>query len=150
MIRPALAALALFAVSLAAEAQTYQGRELTDVQLVANTTAVVSGKPFKVGLLLHMVPGWHTYWKFPGDAGIPTEMKWSLPNEWKIGELQWPIPLKIDEPGDILIYGYHDEVLLTQEITPPAALAGSSVKLTAEASWLVCEKICIPGSKTLT
>jgi DsbC/DsbD-like thiol-disulfide interchange protein len=78
------------------DAQVYEGRELVKAQLVANTTAVVPGKPFTVGLLLHMVPGWHTYWKFPGDAGIPTELKWKLPPQWKTGEIQWPIPLKLN------------------------------------------------------
>ena len=96
-----------------------------------------------------MFPGWHTYWKYPGDAGIPTEIKWKLPPGWKVGEIQWPIPLKLKEPGDIQIYGYHDEVLLMQEITPPASIADSAVKLSAEASWLVCEKLCIPGSASL-
>jgi thiol:disulfide interchange protein DsbD len=96
-----------------------------------------------------MVPNWHTYWKFPGDAGLPTEITWTLPDGWKAGEIQWPIPLKLDEPGGIQIYGYHDEVLLLQEITPPASLKDSQVQLAAEASWLVCEKICIPGSAKL-
>ncbi|MEY2485753.1 MAG: hypothetical protein QOH39_1401 [Verrucomicrobiota bacterium] len=127
-------------------AQTYEGRELVKAQLIADATAVVEGKPFTVGLLLHMVPGWHTYWKFPGDAGIPTELKWKLPNGWKVGEIQWPIPLKLADPGDIQTYGYADEVLLMQQITPPASIAGSTVRLAANANWLVCEKICIPGS----
>ncbi len=129
-----------------ARAQTYEGRELVQAKLLADTSAIVPGKPFTAGLLLHMVPNWHTYWKFPGDAGIPTEISWKLPEGWKAGEIQWPIPLKILEPGDLQIYGYHDEVLLMQEITPPASLKDSSVQLAAEASWLVCEKICIPGS----
>ena len=106
---------------------------------------IVPGQPFKVGVLLRMVPHWHTYWKFPGDAGIPTEIKWNLPAGWKVGEIQWPIPLKLVEPGDIQIYGYHDEVLLIQEITPPASLDVSAAKFSAEVNWLVCEKICIPG-----
>lgn len=132
-----------------AAAQVYEGRELVKAELIADTTAVVPGKPFMVGVLLKMVPGWHTYWKFPGDAGLPTEIKWNLPAGWKVGEIQWPIPLKINEPGDVLIYGYHDEVLLTQEVTPPASPGDHSVKLSAEASWLVCEKICIPGGAKL-
>ncbi len=127
------------------EAQVYEGRELVKAELLAKTTAVVPGQPFTVGLLLKMVPHWHTYWKFPGDAGIPSEIKWKLPEGWKVGEIQWPIPLRLVEPGDIQIYGYHDEVLLMQEITPPASIADKSVKLSAEADWLVCEKICIPG-----
>jgi thiol:disulfide interchange protein len=140
-------ALSVFVVLQSpARAQKYEGRELVQAQLLADTTAVVPGKPFTAGLLLRMVPNWHTYWKFPGDAGISTEVKWKLPDGWKAGEIQWPIPLKLIEPGDIHIYGYHDEVLLLQEITPPASLKDSSVQLAAEASWLVCEKICIPGS----
>ncbi|MGI8481718.1 MAG: protein-disulfide reductase DsbD domain-containing protein, partial [Chthoniobacterales bacterium] len=103
--------------------QIYEGRELVKAELIANTTAVVPGKPFTVGLLLRIAPGWHTYWKFPGDAGLPTEIKWNLPPGWKVGDIQWPIPLKLNEPGDVQIYGYHDEVLLLQELTPPSSAA---------------------------
>ncbi len=138
--------LSIFAGVASLQAQTYGGKVLVKASLVADTTAVVPGNPFTVGLLLRMAPGWHTYWKFPGDAGIPTEIKWNLPPGWKVGEIQWPIPLKLDEPGDIQIYGYHDEVLLMQKITPPASIAEPNMKLSAEANWLVCEKICIPGS----
>ncbi|HEY5767258.1 MAG TPA: protein-disulfide reductase DsbD domain-containing protein, partial [Candidatus Udaeobacter sp.] len=116
---------------------------------LADTTAIVPGKSFTVGLLLRMAPGWHTYWKFSGDAGLPTELKWKLPPGWKVGEIQWPIPLKTIDPGDIETYGYENEVLLMQEITPPGKIDSSSANLPAEANWLVCEKICIPGSATL-
>jgi len=128
--------------------QEYQGRQLVKAELLADTNAVVPGKPFTVGLLLRMAPAWHTYWKFSGDAGLPTELKWKLLPGWKIGEIQWPIPLKTIDPGDIQTYGYENEVLLMQEITPPTKLDSSSVKLSADASWLVCERICIPGGAT--
>jgi thiol:disulfide interchange protein len=141
--------LSIFAFAPLGQGQTFEGKELVKAELLADTNAVVPGKPFTVGLLLRMAPGWHTYWKFPGDAGIPTELKWKLPPGWKTGEIQWPIPLKLREPGDIQIYGYHDEVLLMQEITPPASISDSTVKLSADASWLVCEKICIPGNASL-
>jgi len=142
-------ALLLSILAGAIYGQTYEGRELVKSELLADTNAIVPGKTFTVGLLLRMVPGWHTYWKFPGDAGIPTELKWKLPTGWKVGEIQWPIPLKLAEPGDIQIYGYHDEILLMQEITPPASISSPIVKLAADASWLVCEKICIPGSASV-
>ncbi len=141
--------LSIFALVPLAQSQTYQGRELVKAELLADTNAVVPGKPFTVGLLLRMAPHWHTYWKFSGDAGIPTELKWKLPPGWKAGEIQWPIPLKTIDPGDIQTYGYQDEVLLMQEITPPARIDNSPVKLSADATWLVCEKICIPGNASL-
>jgi thiol:disulfide interchange protein/DsbC/DsbD-like thiol-disulfide interchange protein len=130
-------------------AQSYHGKQLVRPELLADTNAVVPGKPFTFGLLLSMAPGWHTYWKFSGDAGLPTELKWNLPPGWKIGDIQWPIPLKTIDPGDIETYGYENEVLLMQEVTPPSKIDSSSVKLSAEANWLVCEKICIPGSATV-
>src|SRR5947208_156912 len=139
----------LVAVAPHGLAQTYQGKQLVRAELLADTTAIVPGKSFTVGLLLRMAPGWHTYWKFSGDAGLPTELKWKLPPGWKISDIRWPIPLKTIDPGDIETYGYENEVLLMQEITPPSNLDTSSAKLAAEANWLVCEKICIPGSATL-
>src|SRR6266481_1489582 len=143
--------IALWAIFLAplVSAQNYQGRELVKATLLADTSAIIPGKPFTAGLLLRMAPGWHTYWKFSGDAGLPTEIKWNLPAGWKVGEIQWPIPLKTNDPGDIQTYGYQDEILLLQEITPPAKIDISPVKLSAEANWLVCEKICIPGGANL-
>lgn len=153
-LRPRVVLLSLFCWLIAAVpsdgvAQNYQGKQLVRPELLADTNAIVPGKPFTVGLLLRMAPGWHTYWKFSGDAGLPTELKWKLPAGWKISDIQWPIPLKTIDPGDIETYGYENEVLLMQEITPPSKLDDSQVKLSAEADWLVCEKICIPGNATL-
>src|SRR5437867_10993744 len=139
----------VFAIAPHAFAQTYQGKQLVKAERLADTNAIVPGKPLTVALLLRMAPGWHTYWKFSGDAGLPTEMKWKLPPGWKVGDIQWPIPLKTIDPGDIETYGYENEVLLIQGITPPSKLDDSSAKLSTEANWLVCEKICIPSTATL-
>jgi len=143
-----LVALSVLALASQSLAQVYQGKELVKAELLADANAIVPGKPFTIGLLLRMAPGWHTYWAFSGDAGLPTELKWNLPSGWKVGEIQWPIPLKTIDPGDIETYGYEDEVLLMQEITPPQRVDNSTIKLSAEANWLVCEKICIPGNAT--
>src|SRR4029077_11431962 len=139
----------LVAVAPQGVAQTYQGKELVRAELLADPNAIVPGKPFNVDQLQRRTPGWHTYWRSSGDADLPTELKWKLPPGWKIGDIQWPIPLKTVDPGDIETSGYENEVLLMQEITPPSKLDDSSAKLSSEANWLVCEKICIPGSATL-
>ena len=141
--------LSIFGLAPQGKSQTYQGKQLVHAELVADAKAIVPGKSFTAGVLLRMAPGWHTYWKFSGDAGLPSEIKWNLPAGWKVGEIQWPIPLKTTDPGDIQTYGYQDEVLLMQEIVPPAKIDRSSLKLSAEANWLVCERICIPGSASL-
>src|SRR6516164_5132590 len=145
-LRPLSVAASAILLAHSAFGQTYQGKELVKATLLADTYAIVPGKPCNAGLLLRMAPGWHTYWKYSGDAGLPTEIKWNLPPGWKAGEIQWPIPLKTVDPGDILTYGYQDEILLIQEITPPLKTEISPVRLSAQANWLVCEKICIPGS----
>ena len=74
-------------------------------------------------------------------------MKWNLPPGWKVGPIQWPIPLKLDEPGDIQIYGYHDEVLLMQEITPPASIADSNVKSVSRSELARLRKDLHPGQR---
>src|SRR3954470_10939781 len=130
--RLALAAVfaAVLCMAASADAQVYQGKTLVEAKLLADTTAVVPGKPFLVGWLLKMAPGWHTYWQFSGDAGLPTETKWTLPPGWKVSEIAWPLPHKMQDPGDIDTYGYADEVLLMQLVTPPATIPEKSVDLT--------------------
>src|SRR5438477_5769832 len=128
---------ALLCTTNVAFAQLYQGTQLVQASAVANVNALVPGEPFLVGVHLKIAPGWHTYWRYPGDAGIPTEIKWQLPPGWRAGEIQWPIPLKLTEPGDIQIYGYQDEVLLIQQITPPKNNGGSNATVSAKVNWRV-------------
>ena len=124
--------------------------ELVKADLLADATAAVAGKPFTVGVRLQMAPEWHTYWQYSGDAGLPTKIEWQLPDGFKAGPIQWPLPEKIVSPGDIINYGYSREVMLLVEITPPATLPPGDVTLKAKATWLVCRESCIPGSKELT
>ncbi len=126
-------------------AQTQQGTELVKADLIADTSAITPGKPFTVGVRLVMAPDWHTYWKYSGDFGLPTEIDWQLPPGFKAGPIQWPVPERQVTGGDIVTFGYEHEVLLMAEITPPADLANAPVTLKAKASWLVCKESCVPG-----
>lgn len=133
----------------AASAQMHDGRRLVEARLIADTDAVVPGKPFTAGLLMKMTSGWHSYWQYPGDAGLPTRIDWQLPPGFKAGEIQWPLPEKIVEEGGLVTYAYRDEVLLRVEITPPEKNNVKQITLAAKVSWLVCEKVCIPGKADL-
>ena len=118
---------------------------------LADVDAVVPGQPFRLGVELKMEEGWHTYWIFSGDAGLPIEVEWQLPAGVVTGPLQWPLPNKFEEQGELVVYGYADEVLLMAEATAPKALAaGDTLRLAAEVSWLVCRELCIPGEASLT
>jgi thiol:disulfide interchange protein DsbD len=108
------------------------------------------GQPFQVGLHLRMDPEWHTYWKNPGDSGLPTRLRWKLPEGFQAAPIEWPFP-KTFRQGPVTSYGYADEVLLTVAITPPSSLApGTPVTLAARADWLECRDICLPGRRELS
>ena len=132
-----------------AEAQLYQGRKLVEASLIADTSTIVPGQPFRVGLHLKIAPGWHVYWQNPGDSGIATEAGWELPENFMASSLQWPLPKRIAEPGNIEVYAYKDETLLIAEVTPPKSIDQKEIILRANPKWLVCEQICIPGAAEL-
>ena len=117
--------------------------------LVAENDAVQPGQPLTVGVRLRMDAGWHTYWRNPGDAGLPTKAKWTLPEGFEAGELQWPRPGRFNT-GPLVSFGYEHEVLLPVEIRVPATVASQEVTLSAKVSWLECEEICLPGKTELT
>src|SRR5258708_8721599 len=114
-----------------------------EAELVADRAAAAPGKPTLVGLKLRMEPNWHTYWKNPGDSGLPTRSHWVLPAGWKAGEILWPFPQPLPV-GPLMNYGYEDEVVLLAELTPPADAKPGAAPLKAKAEWLVCKDICIP------
>lgn len=147
-----LAAFLPFFCAFAAQAQFVTEQPHVAPSLVADTTAIVPGKPFRVGLVMKIEKGWHTYWQYPGDAGSPAEIKWQLPPGFTAGPIQWPAPETIDEPeAQLQSYAYEGEVMLIQTITPPANLAPqAALSIKADASWLVCAETCIPEKKSLS
>ncbi len=127
----------------------------TTVTRAANTAAQLilpghaqPGTTVVVGVQLKMNPGWHTYWKFPGQAGQATEIKWTLPPGVTAGEIQWPLPAKLP-PDDITTYAYEKEVVLLVPLTLEKSLAPGPVELKAKVSWLECKEACIPASADL-
>ncbi len=97
-----------------------------ELELVAENRSIQPGRPFTVALRLIHAEGFHTYWMHPGIVGLPTAIEWKLPEGWKAGPIQWPSPERV-MMFQIKAQGYHGEVLLPVEITPPAA-AGAARK----------------------
>jgi DsbC/DsbD-like thiol-disulfide interchange protein len=117
-------------------------------RLVADVAELRTGERFHLGVLLEPEPGWHVYWRNPGEAGLSTEVRYRLPEGFSVAVLQWPIPVEFEQPGRIIGYGYEEPVVLAAEVTAPTEFQGS---LTAEieASWLACKDVCILGSTKL-
>jgi DsbC/DsbD-like thiol-disulfide interchange protein len=118
------------------------------VALVSEVAAIQPGRPFHVGVHMKMREGWHTYWKNPGDAGLPLRIVWRLPAGFVAGPIEWPAPEQIPaEP--VMSYGYEREVLLPIEITPPKRFDRDSVTIAGVFDWLECKDVCLPGSAKL-
>jgi thiol:disulfide interchange protein/DsbC/DsbD-like thiol-disulfide interchange protein len=113
--------------------------------LVGTMDSLVPGTKEQLALRLRHAPHWHTYWTNPGDAGLPTTLRWTLPAGYSAGGIQWPVPRRLPV-GSLANYGYEDEVLLPVAVSVPASAApGGTARLAAHASWLVCSDVCIPG-----
>ena len=123
-------------------------------ELVAHAPdGVAPGRPLQLGLLIAHQKDWHTYWKNPGDSGLPTELAWQLPAGMEAGEIAWPLPRKIPI-GTLANYGYEGQVLLPVPVTvsrlfSPAAPAHEA-HFALQASWLVCRQECIPEEGRFT
>jgi len=119
-------------------------------RLLASTSAVVPGREFLLGVHLTIEKGWHVYWKNPGEAGLPTQVQWQLPEGFKAGPLRWPVPIRFTMPGDITSFGYQGTVLLTAEVATPKDLKeGEKADLAAKVSWLACKDRCVLGEADL-
>jgi thiol:disulfide interchange protein DsbD len=117
--------------------------------LISEGEWVEPGRPFWLGLRLEMQPGWHVYWKQPGDSGLPPRLRWTLPPEFEARDIVFPYPHRF-VTGELASYGYTGEVLLLVPMTAPAsAPAGGAVQLTTNASWLECRETCIPAKAAL-
>ena len=143
-----LAAAALCAAGAVCAAPV--ARDHIEVELVAERDAIVPGERLLVGLRLAHEPHWHTYWVNPGDSGLATRLKWTLPAGVTAGEIQWPAPKRLPI-GPLTNFGYDGEIVLPVALAvAPDVPVGTTLPLSVKASWLICKEECIPGDAILT
>ncbi|NQU44295.1 hypothetical protein HQ520_13480 [bacterium] len=143
------AVLTLLALTIPAAGQPEIPEGIVRGELICDYRAVEPGQPFQLGVLFQIMPEWHIYWRYPGDAGLPTEVRLELPEGFEIGPVRWPVPDIFMQPGDIEGYGYSSGTLLLIPVRPPVAFDAPSVPITVHVSWLSCLEVCVPGRKTL-
>jgi thiol:disulfide interchange protein len=119
--------------------------DLVQPALYAESATVAPGQTLWTDLHLTIAPGWHIYWKNPGDSGLPTEIEWALPPGFAAGAIEWPTPERF-QLGPIANYGYAGSADLLVPLSVPARLAADAKPhVAAQVKYLVCAEICIPG-----
>ena len=124
--------------------------ERITAELVSMTASATPGSTLILAVRQDIEPGWHTYWRNPGDSGGATTLRWTLPGGWEAGDIVWPLPER--QPlADLMNYGYSDVVYLPVPITVPAgAVPGEVLDLSVTALFLVCSaEMCVPDELTL-
>ena len=116
--------------------------------LILSADRVRPGEKIWAALRLELDPGWHTYWRNPGDSGLPGSITWTMPEGLSAGEISWPTPQRIPY-GPLVNFGYDDLVMLPVPITIAETLiTAQTLTIDAAANWLVCAEICIPDEGT--
>ena len=100
------------------------------------------------GLYFKLEPGWHIYWKNPGDAGQPPRVQWTLPRGISASPMQFPAPRRLPL-GSLMDFGYENEVLFPLKLRVAPNVRPGPVSLRASVDWLVCRESCIPGRAEL-
>lgn len=119
----------------------------TRFSLIAEQDTFEPGQTVWIGARFEMNPGWHIYWEVPGDSGMPTELRWTVPDGVSVGEIHWPAPIPFVEAEILVSFGYKNEVVLLIPVSTPTDLTpGDPITLMVEADWLECLDICVPGS----
>jgi DsbC/DsbD-like thiol-disulfide interchange protein len=137
-------AAALIVSSLCAEARAqdsspWQRDGHSAVRLLAGSR---SGAVLLGGIAIQLQPGWKTYWRTPGDSGVPPRFDFSKSENVEAVTILWPAPTKFDDGAGGHSLGYHDQVVLPLRIV--AKNADKPVTLRAAVNYAVCEKLCIP------
>ena len=121
----------------------------TKVKLLISHETAKSGSTIMAGIEMTMDEGWHTYWINPGTAGIPTSVKWDLPDWVTAGEIQWPVPEKFQSLGSTG-YGYKNTIVLIVPLFVSENAPLGQVELSAKVSWLECEIQCNPRNQEVS
>lgn len=122
------------------------------VSFNADPKAISPGGSVKLGVHFEISTGWHIYGKNAGDSGLPTKIKFTVPQGFSVSDIDWPEVERFESAGNIVTFGYSKPVTLPVTLSAAAnAAIGESVKIEANVSWLNCsETLCIPEKQKLS
>src|SRR5436305_10096661 len=139
VLAAAVGAASLVSGARAQDSSQWQKDSHSAVRLVAGSR---SGAVLLGGIAFQLQPGWHTYWRNPGDSGVPPRFDFSKSDNVEAVTVLWPAPMKFDDGAGGYSFGYQNQVVLPLRIV--AKNADKPVTLRADINYAVCEKLCIP------
>jgi DsbC/DsbD-like thiol-disulfide interchange protein len=120
----------------------WDGDSRSAARLIAGARPSGQGAPLRAGIEIRLKPGWHTYWRYPGDAGVPPRFDFAGSQNVKDVEVLWPAPRRLPEAGLDTI-GYDRDVILPLRVTPQEE--AKPVRLRVKLDYAICEKLCVPA-----
>lgn len=134
VVLPAFAALA--------DTSDWQGDTRAAIRMVSGGTKVEDAHPIlRAGVEIRLAPGWKTYWRYPGDSGIPPQFDFAKSDNVKSVKVAWPAPERFADADGVII-GYRTNVLFPLSVVPKDP--GKPVTLRLSLDYAICEKVCIP------
>jgi DsbC/DsbD-like thiol-disulfide interchange protein len=119
----------------------WDGDARSSVRLIAGTPK--AGAPYlRAGVELRLLRGWHTYWRYPGDSGVPPQFSFAGSRNVKNVQVLWPAPERMADGGGISI-GYSNSIVFPLHVIPQEA--GKPVSLRLHMQYAICEKLCVPA-----
>ena len=132
------------AAGAADDVSRWDGDARSAARLIAGSQPSGGGAaPLRAGIEIRLKPGWHTYWRYPGDAGVPPLFDFKASQNVKQVEVLWPAPERLPEIGGITVIGYEHDVILPLRIVPQDR--AKPVVLRLKLDYAVCEKLCVPA-----
>lgn len=140
----------LLGFATAAQAQSDQVKTNIAATLASESLSPAPGATVMLAIDMKPQPGWHGYWRNPGDAGVGISLDWSLPKRATLGAMRWPVPEKLVVAGLMNHVFNGDHALLLPLKVPTGLAPGTPLPIRANAQWLACtDKICVPEHGTL-
>jgi len=121
----------------------------TAARLVLSADSARPGDTVWAGVHLTMDPGWHTYWRNPGESGLATTIEWVLPPSVRAGDIRWPPP-EAHAAAGMTTFVYHDETTLLVPLTLASNAPPGRIDIQAQVAWLECQDACLPGDASLS
>jgi DsbC/DsbD-like thiol-disulfide interchange protein len=138
----ALAVTILPAPVVYADASGWDGDARAAVRIVSGSTKVEQGQPtLRAGVEIRLAPGWKTYWRYPGDSGVPPQFDFVKSENVKSVTVSWPAPERFADADGVII-GYRNNVVFPLKIEPKDEKQPVVLRLALD--YAICEKVCIP------